>query len=276
MDQNAFITAISISVLVSLDSVVTLIAAKVAGLNVLEAGIFYGKPMKRRIGTVLWKVGFIPIGGYVKIPGMLREEDEVPQPGDFDQVSLGSRIVPLIFDKIFFALLLLVDLSMLPGGGLAEKLEGLVDFWKFVLGGSVDPGLYPMALAEAAWFPFAAATSLVFLMALLPSGSSKTSLLLYELVGAHKLKRSTALNLISMLLRLALIVFLVFRMVQYVNVIHPEGSLGVWLGLLVGSTCSMIVVAALVLALGKPVPPEKKEETEPTVAPTPDSPSPSK
>lgn len=279
MDFTAFTVAISISILVSLDSLVVMLIAKRAGMTVEEGGIFFGKGIKRKIGEVIWKIGFIPMGSYVKIRGMIREDDEVPEPGDFDQASKGSRMFVMFFDKLFFGGLLLVLLLLLPGGDLSTSIDGMVSFWSFVLGGSDNVSLFPGGLAEGAWFPFAAVLSWVWAMSLLPVGGSKTQHLLYELLGSEKLKQNTALNMISTLAGLGIVIFLVVRMFQYISRTHPDGTLDVWLGIAAGFVCSIAVVAGLVMTMGMPVPPEEpKKSTTLTDSelPPPDMPSRSK
>lgn len=260
MNTSAFLTGISICLIMSLDSLVTMLAARRMGMTVEEVGIFFMKGIRRKIGNAIWKIGIVPTGSFVKIPGMLRQEGEIPQEGDFDQVPKSARVLVMLFDKIFFAGLLMVALLLLPGGDLMASIEGMISFWRFIFGGSNDLALFPADLAEGALFPFVAVLSWIWAISLLPIGASKTQHLAIELLGIKKLKRNTLWLTISMLGGLAILVFLIERMIRFVSALHPEGTLGVWLGLAAGLACSIVVISAIVLAMGEPVPQEEQEE----------------
>jgi regulator of sigma E protease len=66
--------------------------AKAWGIRVIAFSIGFGKPIvKKTINGTEYRIGSIPFGGYVSMPGEHPEDDTAPNPGDFNSKSTGQR-----------------------------------------------------------------------------------------------------------------------------------------------------------------------------------------
>jgi regulator of sigma E protease len=135
------------------------LAAKWVGVRVDVFSIGFGPALKRKWGKTEYRLSLIPLGGFVKLAGEDREEDDdsEPAPDEFRGKTVGQRsfvfiagvVMNVIFGFIFFILAYRVGVPILPaevGGvysgsaawkaGLREgdhfkKIGGWTDYLEF-------------------------------------------------------------------------------------------------------------------------------------------------
>jgi regulator of sigma E protease len=85
--------------------------AKAWGIRVIAFSIGFGKPIvKKTINGTEYRIGSIPFGGYVSMPGEHPEDDAPPKPGDFNSKSIGQRALVALAGpaaNFLFAMILL-------------------------------------------------------------------------------------------------------------------------------------------------------------------------
>lgn len=94
-------------------------AAKAVGMRVERFSLFFGKPLlSRRRGETEYAIGFIPLGGYVKITGMDPRE-ELPAdvlPRAYHKQPVWKRVVVILAGPAVNILLAVVIIVLLWGG----------------------------------------------------------------------------------------------------------------------------------------------------------------
>jgi regulator of sigma E protease len=133
--------AVVLGVLVFVHEMGHYLAARWRGVHVDAFSIGFGRPLLRgrdRRGTE-WRLGWIPLGGYVKLHGQETPEDATPearagwQPGrTFHEKSVGSRAIVVAAGPVanfLLAILLFAGLFMtvgqpMGGTGITTVVEG--------------------------------------------------------------------------------------------------------------------------------------------------------
>jgi len=124
------------------------IAARLSGIDVEAFSIGWGKPiLKKKIGTVEYRLGLFPLGGYCKMRGD-SDYQEIwenskngvdPQPGTFFAAKPWKRIVTAAAGPLFNFLFAIIALAIIWGRGIEiETLEN-----RIVLLADIDGQSYP-------------------------------------------------------------------------------------------------------------------------------------
>jgi regulator of sigma E protease len=124
------------------------IAARLCGIDVEAFSIGWGKPfLKKKIGTVEYRLGMLPIGGYCKMKGEndfqeAWENNKAalnPVQGSFLGAKPWKRIIVAFAGPFFNFLFAVIVLSVIWGGGIeVETLEN-----RIVLLSDIDGQSYP-------------------------------------------------------------------------------------------------------------------------------------
>jgi regulator of sigma E protease len=106
------------------------LAARLAGIDVEAFSIGWGKPiLKKKIGSVEYRLGAFPIGGYCKMSGDSdyqkiwedKKNGMEPEPGSFFAASPWRRIFTAFSGPLFNFLFAIIVLSVIWGRGI--KIE---------------------------------------------------------------------------------------------------------------------------------------------------------
>lgn len=120
--MNIFWFAVGLIVLVIIHEAGHMVVAKWCGMRVERFSVFMGRPLlSRRRGETEYAIGWLPIGGYVKITGMLRGEEVPPEVEHraYYNAPVWKRIVTILAGpavNILLAMILFVVVFWLPGG----------------------------------------------------------------------------------------------------------------------------------------------------------------
>jgi len=124
------------------------IAARLSGIDVEAFSIGWGKPiLKKKIGTVEYRLGLFPLGGYCKMRGD-SDYQEIwenskngvdPPPGTFFAAKPWKRIVTAAAGPLFNLLFAIIALAIIWGRGIEIKA------WenRIVLLADIDGKTYP-------------------------------------------------------------------------------------------------------------------------------------
>jgi regulator of sigma E protease len=119
---NIFWFAIGLIVLVIIHEAGHMVVAKWCGMRVERFSVFMGRPLVSWTrGETQYAVGWLPIGGYVKISGMLRGEEIPPEHEHraYYNAPVWKRIATILAGpavNIVLAAILFVIVFWLPGG----------------------------------------------------------------------------------------------------------------------------------------------------------------
>jgi len=124
------------------------IAARLSGIDVEAFSIGWGKPiLKKKIGTVEYRLGLFPVGGYCKMRGdgdyqEVWENNKngiAPQPGTFFSAKPWKRIFTAFAGPLFNFIFAIFALAIIWGRGIeVETLEN-----RIVLLADIDGQSYP-------------------------------------------------------------------------------------------------------------------------------------
>jgi len=118
---------LSLSILVVLHELGHFLAAKYFGTKVEKFYLFFNpwfSLFKKKIGETEYGIGWLPLGGYVKIAGMIDESmdkeflDKEPQPWEFRSKPAWQRLIIMlggIFVNIILAIVIYIGLSYAYG-----------------------------------------------------------------------------------------------------------------------------------------------------------------
>jgi regulator of sigma E protease len=105
------------------------IAAKRSGIRVETFSLgFPPKLIGKKIGETEYRIGIIPLGGYVKMVGENEfEENYVPQPGDFMAASLWKRFIVIGAGPLMnFITAIVIFFIIYWATGIPEPIEGTI------------------------------------------------------------------------------------------------------------------------------------------------------
>jgi regulator of sigma E protease len=124
------------------------IAARLCGIDVDAFSIGWGKPiLKKKIGTVEYRLGLFPLGGYCKMRGESdykeiwdnKKNGIEQEPGTFFAASPWKRIISAFSGPLFNFFFAVLALSVIWGRGIeVETLEN-----RIVLLADIDGQSYP-------------------------------------------------------------------------------------------------------------------------------------
>lgn len=129
---------LSLSILVVLHELGHFLAAKYFGTKVDKFYLFFNPGFslfKKKIGETEYGIGWLPLGGYVKIAGMIDESmdkdflDQEPQPWEFRSKPAWQRLIIMlagVFVNIILAIVIYIGLSYAYGSQLVpmNSLKG--------------------------------------------------------------------------------------------------------------------------------------------------------
>jgi len=124
------------------------IAARLAGIDVEAFSIGWGKPfLKKKIGTVEYRLGIFPLGGYCKMRGESdyqviwdnKKNGVEPEPGTFFAAKPWKRIITAFAGPLFNFFFAILALSIIWGQG--KEVETLEN--RIVLVADIDGQSYP-------------------------------------------------------------------------------------------------------------------------------------
>ncbi|MDR2701847.1 MAG: site-2 protease family protein [Spirochaetaceae bacterium] len=124
------------------------IAARLAGIDVEAFSIGWGKPiLKKKIGTVEYRLGLFPLGGYCKMRGESdykviwdnKKNGIEPEPGTFFAAKPWKRIIAAFAGPLFNFFFAILALSVIWGRG--KEVETLEN--RIVLVADIDGQSYP-------------------------------------------------------------------------------------------------------------------------------------
>lgn len=103
------------------------LAAKLLGLRIEAFSIFFGKPIwKKKVGGCEYRIGWLPLGGYVALPDLDPEGTKAIESADGEKVSAPAQDLPAWkrivvafagpFGNIVLAAIIAFALSFLPQG----------------------------------------------------------------------------------------------------------------------------------------------------------------
>ena len=128
-----FYTAITLGALIFIHEFGHFIAAKLTGMRVDRFSIgFPPRAFGKKIGDTDYCVSWIPIGGYVKIAGMIDESFDTdfikqePQPWEFRSKPIWSRIFVIsagVVMNVLLAIVIFWSLHYINGSYVAETTE---------------------------------------------------------------------------------------------------------------------------------------------------------
>jgi regulator of sigma E protease len=127
-----------------------MIVAKRSGMKVERFSIFFGRPLASfRRGETEYGIGWIPLGGYVKITGMTREEEVAPEdvPRTYYNASTGRRVATIFAGpavNIVVAFLAFAAIAWIgpPSFDVTNEVAGVVETYE------VDGQTLPTPAAE--------------------------------------------------------------------------------------------------------------------------------
>ncbi|MDR0448545.1 MAG: RIP metalloprotease RseP [Treponema sp.] len=124
------------------------IGARLAGIDVEAFSIGWGKPfLKKKIGSVEYRLGLFPLGGYCKMRGdndyqVMWENKKngiEPEPGSFFAVKPWKRIFAIVAGPLFNFIFAITVLGLIWGRGIEiETHEN-----RIVLLSDIDGSIYP-------------------------------------------------------------------------------------------------------------------------------------
>jgi regulator of sigma E protease len=125
------------------------IAARLVGIDVEAFSIGWGKPiLKKKIGTVEYRLGLFPLGGYCKMKGENefqeawdnKQKSINPVPGTFYGTSPLRRIIVSFMGPFFNILFAVLVMSIIWGIGFeVTTLENRIVLLSDISPGSVNP-----------------------------------------------------------------------------------------------------------------------------------------
>lgn len=147
---------IGIGVVVFVHELGHFLAARLVGIDVEAFSLGWGKAiLKKKIGSVEYRIGLFPVGGYCKMSGENEFQQAYennknavePVKGTFFSVSPWRRIIVSFAGPLFNLIFAVFALSLVWGAGVTvNTLEN-----KIVLASSVDPqAQYPADTAQLA------------------------------------------------------------------------------------------------------------------------------
>jgi regulator of sigma E protease len=159
--ETLFYFVITLGILVFVHELGHFIAAKLTGMRVDRFSIgFPPRAFGKQIGETDYCVSWIPIGGYVKIAGMIDESfdtdftDKPPQPWEFRAKPIWQRMVVLsagVIMNIILAILIYWGVNYVQGKTVYETTEiGYVAAGSSAAGAGIQPGDRVLRINESA------------------------------------------------------------------------------------------------------------------------------
>jgi regulator of sigma E protease len=139
---------IGLGVVVFIHELGHFIAARLSGIGVEAFSIGWGKPfLKKKIGTVEYRLGIFPLGGYCKMQGDSdyeavwdnKKKGIEPEPGTFFAARPWKRIITAFAGPLFNFFFAIFALSIIWGKG--KEVETLEN--RIVLVSDIDGQTYP-------------------------------------------------------------------------------------------------------------------------------------
>lgn len=128
-----FYFAVTLGVLVFVHELGHFLAAKISGMRVEQFSIGWGpRAFGKKKGETDYRVSWLPIGGYVKISGMIDESfdtdhvDQPPQPWEFRSKSVWKRMLVIsagVIMNIFLAIFIFWGITYSTGKLVWETTE---------------------------------------------------------------------------------------------------------------------------------------------------------
>ncbi|MGD9572698.1 MAG: RIP metalloprotease [Thermoleophilia bacterium] len=127
--MNIFWFVVGLVVLVIIHEAGHMVVARWCGMRVERFSVFMGRPLVSWTrGETEYGVGWLPIGGYVKITGMLRNEEVPPEvePRAYYNAPVWKRIATILAGpgiNIILAVVLFVVSFWLPGAQTLNRVD---------------------------------------------------------------------------------------------------------------------------------------------------------
>jgi len=117
---DIILALIALGILVTVHETGHFIAARLCGVKVETFSIGFGKPIfKFTRKEIEYKIGWLPLGGYVKMKGESLEETESEEPDSFRFTKWWKKIIIAFsgpFANLLFALLIFILVFMFRHG----------------------------------------------------------------------------------------------------------------------------------------------------------------
>jgi|GEM_PF-6775789 len=252
-ELSAYLVGLLVGVLTAMDAVWVSLFGFLLGFEIQQVGIFFVTAIKRKVAGRTWTVGWFPAGSYVKFRGMDKEPEDAANPADFGQQPKGKRILILLIDKIVYGTIFLLSVYAIFPGELGEGFDMVIGKFAYILQFSSQESLSWYASANLLPFLVAMVSGWVLFASLLPFGGTKTQHLIFDLFGKSNTKLNSVFNTLSMLPALALMVWIVYSMVRYVNIAHEGEIWSIWGSVVAGAMTVSVLGVLIVLVIGKPI-----------------------
>lgn len=250
---SAYLVGMLIGVLTAMDAVWVSIFGFLLGFEIQQVGIFFVTAIKRKVAGRTWTIGWFPAGSYVKFQGMDKEEGEATHPADFSEQPKGKRILVLLMDKIVYGTIFLFAVYAIFPGELGEGFGLVWGKFAYILQFSSQEPLSWYASGKLFPFLVAMVSGWVLFASLLPFGGTKTQHLILDVLGKGNSKLNSLFNALSMLPALAMMVWIVYSMIRYVNIAFEGEVWSIWGSVVAGAMSVSVLSILIVLVIGRPM-----------------------
>jgi regulator of sigma E protease len=116
---DIILALIALGILVTVHEAGHFIAARLCGVKVEVFSIGFGKPIFKIVRSEIeYRIGWIPLGGYVKMKGEALEEDATEEPDSFQFTKWWKKAIIALagpISNLLFAVVIFILTFMLPG-----------------------------------------------------------------------------------------------------------------------------------------------------------------